>query len=113
MDERAALSRNRIHNRRMVISERVDADAAEQVEVLRTVLVLDVDPVAAYEKHRAPLVRGEEQAGFRSANLFEFHCCITSLGNHHFGAINNTRTAQIGKGTGGIGGEKLYALYAV
>ena len=33
VDERAALARNRVLDRRMVIAERVDADAAEQVEI--------------------------------------------------------------------------------
>ena len=43
VNELAALLGDGLFNRRMPVAERVDADAAEQVEVLRTVLVDEVD----------------------------------------------------------------------
>ncbi len=44
VDQRAALAGDGLLNRGMVIAERVDADAAEQVEVAIAVLVDDVTP---------------------------------------------------------------------
>ena len=78
VDERTALAGNRLNDCRMVVAEGVDANAAEQIEVLRTVLVLDVDPFTVHEQNRAPIVRGKQQTGLRGANLFEFHRTTTS-----------------------------------
>ncbi len=46
VDERAALAGDGFDDDRVIVAERVDADAAEQVEVLRTVLVDDVNALA-------------------------------------------------------------------
>ena len=87
VDERAALVGDSVDDRRMVIAERVDADAAEQIEIAIAVLVDDVHTFAADKKNRAAIVRGKQQAGLRGANLFEFHLSRTSSGNHDLGAV--------------------------
>jgi hypothetical protein len=72
VDERAALFGDGFFNNRMVIAERVDADAAEQVEVLRTVLVDDVNTLAADKEDGVAVVGGKQKLCFRGANLIEF-----------------------------------------
>ena len=72
MDQRAALAGNGLHNRGMVIAERIDADAAEQIEIAIAVLIDDVNAFTAYEENGAAIVCGEQQPRFRGANLIEF-----------------------------------------
>ena len=52
VDERAALAGDGFFDCRMAVAERVDADAAEQIEILRTVLVNDVNAFAAHKEDR-------------------------------------------------------------
>ena len=73
VDQRAALPGNRLHDGRMVVSERVYADPAQQIEIAVAFLVDDVHAFAAGEEDRATLIRGQQQPVFRGANLFEFH----------------------------------------
>ena len=56
----------------MAVAEGVDADAAEQVEILRTVLVDDMDALAADEEDGVAVVGGKQEPAFRGANLIEF-----------------------------------------
>ena len=69
VDERAALAGDGFFNRGMAVAERVDADAAEQVEILRTVLVHDVNALTAHKEDGVALIGGKQQLGFRGANL--------------------------------------------
>ena len=72
VDERAALAGDGFNNDRVIVAEGVDADAAEQVEVLRTVLVNDVNTLTRHEENGVAVVGGDEQPGFSGANLIEF-----------------------------------------
>ena len=56
MDERAALARDGIDDGRMAVAERVDADAAEQVEITLALFVDEVNALAADEENRVPFV---------------------------------------------------------
>ena len=73
-----ALFGNRIHNHRMVVAQRIHADAAQQVEVLRTVLVGDVHAFAADKQNRAPVIGRKQKPRFRGANLIQF-CQFLSI----------------------------------
>ncbi len=72
VDERAALAGDGLFNDRMAVAERIDADAAEQIKVLRTVLVDNVNAFAADKENGIALVGGQQQPGFGGANLIEF-----------------------------------------
>ncbi len=48
-------------DRRMAVAKRVDADAAQQVEVFVAMLVNDVHTLAAHEKDRVPFVGLKQQ----------------------------------------------------
>ena len=61
VDQRAALPGNRLHDRRMVVAERVHADAAQQIEIAFALFVDDVHAFAADEEDRATLIRGQQQ----------------------------------------------------
>ena len=60
-DERAALTGDGFFNGRMLVAERVDADAAEQVEVAVAVFVDEVNAFAADKENRVALVGREQQ----------------------------------------------------
>ena len=64
MDELPALLGDRLLDRGVRIAERVDADAAEQVEVLVAVLVFEIDAFAADEEERVAFVGGQQELGF-------------------------------------------------
>ena len=104
MNERPALLCDRFFDRRMAVSKRIYADAAEQVEIFIALLVDDVHTLAANEKDGVPLISGKQQFGFCCANLIEFRHFHLSSGHHHFGAVGYAGTAQVGKGTGRLRG---------
>jgi hypothetical protein len=72
VDERAALAGDGFLDDRMAIAEGVDADAAEQVEVLRTVLVDNMNAFTTNEKDGVAVIGGKQKPAFSGANLIEF-----------------------------------------
>jgi hypothetical protein len=81
VDERAALAGDGFLNDRMAVAEGVDADAAEQVKVLRTVLVDNVNALTTNEKDGVAVVGGKQKPAFSGANLIEFGQFISLLKN--------------------------------
>ncbi len=72
MDERAALAGDGFFNDGVAVAERVDTNAAEQVKVLRTVLVNDVNTLTRHKEDGAAVISLQQQPAFRGANLIEF-----------------------------------------
>ena len=56
VDQRSALVHDGSLNRRMPVAQRIHADAAQQVEILRTALVNQVHALAADKQDRVPFV---------------------------------------------------------
>ena len=107
VDERAALAGDGFFNHRVVVAERVDADAAEQVEISSSVLVDDVNALAADKEDGVAVVGGKQQPGFGGANLIEFVQFHFSSGHHHFGAVGYAGAAQVGKEPAASAGKIL------
>jgi hypothetical protein len=78
VDERPALPRDRFDDGRMIVTQGIHADPAQQIEIAIALLVDDVHAFAADKQDGAPIVRGKQQSGFRSLNLFELHLPKTS-----------------------------------
>jgi len=78
VDQRATLIHDGSFDRRMPISERVDADTAEQVEVLRATFINQVHTLAADKQNRIPLVSLQQQLRLCRANLIQFRQCSHS-----------------------------------
>src|SRR5450631_280651 len=113
VDKGAALANDGIFDRRMTIAKRIDADAAEKIEIAIPLLVDYMYTLAAHEEERIPLVGGKQQPRFCCTNLVEFCHFSFSSGHHHFGAMGYARVAKIGKGISRFGWKYSYALYAV
>ncbi len=104
MDERAALFGDGIFDGLMCVAQRVDADAAQQVEIARALFVDEVDALAAHKENRIAVVSGKQQPRFSGLNLFElvfsihlsWYVCPADLGHHHFGAVGYAGAAQVG-----------------
>ena len=61
MDEAVALADNRLFDGRVSISERGDADAAEEIEIVLTVFVAEIDALSGDKQDGVSLIRLEKQ----------------------------------------------------
>src|SRR6202522_3930374 len=101
-------------NRRMAVAQRIDADAAEQVEIMLAILVNDVYAFAAHKENWVAVICVQQQFALSSFNLFQFrHFSIAPLRDHDFRTVGHARACQIGKGTGSLGGQNTYTLHTV
>src|SRR5260370_6759170 len=112
MDQSAAVIDDRSLDGRVVVSKGVYADATEQVEIAPALLVDKMHALASHKEERIAFVRLQQQPRLGGFDLVEFRHFIFSSGHHHFGAVGYARTAQVGKGTGSLGGQKSNALPA-
>ena len=71
VDELAALPDDGLFDGRMAVAERVNADAAQQVEIALALLVDEVHTLSASEKNGIAVVGGKQQLGFGCANFIE------------------------------------------
>ena len=97
-------------DRGMVVAERADADAGEQVEVLGVVGVVEVHAFAAREQKRIARVGVEHQLGFSGLQLIQsgvVHATMTSVPELM------RVLAKSGRSGGGLGGQDAHALDAV
>ena len=78
MDERAALAGDGVFNRGMRVPERIDTDAAEQIEISVALLIDEMNAFAAHKENRIALIGGEQQPFFRGANLIELRHFFSS-----------------------------------
>ncbi len=72
VNKRVALAGNGLFNRWMAVTQRVDADAAQQVEIAVTLLVDDVYTLAAHKQQRVAFIGGKQQPLFCGTNLIQF-----------------------------------------
>src|SRR5260370_3479346 len=113
MDQSAAVIDDRSLDGRVVVSKGVYADATEQVEIAPALLVDKMHALASHKEERIAFVGLQQQPRLGGFDLVEFRHFIFSSGHHHFGAVGYARTAQVGKGTGSLGGQNSNALHAV
>ena len=96
------------------VAERIDADAAEQIEVAIAFSSMRCTPSPPHKENGIALVGRKQQPSLlrREFDRVSSHVSFSS-GHHHFGAMGYARTAQVGQGTGSFGGQNPYALDAI
>jgi len=78
VDEGAALADDGFDDDRVGVAERVDANAAEQVEVAAALLVDEVHALAPLEEEGIAVVGGKQKSRLSLANSIEFHFGVLS-----------------------------------
>src|SRR5690348_10424136 len=63
----------------MPITECGDPNAAQQIEVVDSVVVAKIDSLTAHKKIGIPLIRIEQQLVLRSLNRCQIHATMTSV----------------------------------
>ncbi len=79
MHQLAALPLDGLENCRVPVSQCVDADSAEQIEIPLPLFVDQIHARPVDEQNRIALIGGEQQLGLRRLNRFELHATITSV----------------------------------
>src|SRR5579863_6934287 len=62
----------------MTVTQRIHADAAQQIEIVRALFVDQVNAFSGNEENRIAFVGRQQQLGFSCADLFEFRQCSVS-----------------------------------
>jgi hypothetical protein len=72
VDERAALIDDGALDSRMTVSQRVDADAAQQVEIAVAFLIDEVHTLASHEEKGIAVIGLKQEPRFGGLDLLEF-----------------------------------------
>ena len=79
VEEPLALTGNRFFHGRVPVAERGDADATEEIEIVFSAFITEIDALSADKEIRVTLVRLEKQLTLRCLDRCQFHATITSV----------------------------------
>ena len=79
MDQQPGLPRNGLGNGGVAVAQSVHADAAQQVEIAASLIVVDVNAASFAEQDGIAIVGRKQQLGFEFAYLLQGHATETSV----------------------------------